>query len=102
MAGAPGAPQTRTTARGAAPTAKRRSRHDTPERRRQPGVAPRPQHFDIGAAIPPDMRPTSFYQLEEDKFDIIQYLVNTQGMSRAEANEVISDLETELMNTVGR
>ena len=48
------------------------------------------------------MRPTSFYQLEEDKLDIIQYLVNTQGMSRAEANEVISDLEADLMNTVGR
>ena len=65
-------------------------------------MAPRPQHFDIGAAIPPDMRPTAFHQLEEDKLDIIQYLVNTQGMSRAEANDVISDLEADLIGTVGR
>ena len=40
--------------------------------------------------------------LIEDKLDIIQYLVNTQGMSRAEADEVISDLEADLVSTVGR
>ena len=47
---------------------------------------------------PPVLRPTSFYQLEEDKLEIIQYLVNTQGLGRGEANMVISNLERELMN----
>ena len=101
LAGSPGAPATRTKARGAPPTPKRRSRHDTPERRRQPGVAPRPQTFDISGAIPPEMRPANFRQLEDDKMEIIQYLVNTQGFSRAEADQVISDLEVDLMNSAG-
>ena len=40
-------------------------------------------------------------QLEDDKMEIIQYLVNTQGFSRAEADQVISDLEVDLMNSAG-
>ena len=37
-------------------------------------------------------------KLDRDKLEIIQYLVNTQGLSRAEANHVISNIEVDLMN----
>jgi len=65
---------------------------------RRPTQAAQPQHFDIGAALPPDMRPQNFIELEAQKFEIIQYLVNTQGLSSAEANRVISNIEVDLMN----
>ena len=58
-----------------------------------------PQHFDISGTLPPELRPQNFHELEAQKFEIIQYLVNTQGLSRGEANMVISNLEVDLMNT---
>ena len=57
-----------------------------------------PQHSDISGALPADLRPQNFRELEAQKFEIIQYLVNTQGLSRGEANMVISNLEVDLMN----
>ena len=58
-----------------------------------------PQHFDISGALPADLRPQNFHELEDQKFEIIQYLVNTQGLTRGEANQVISNLEVDLMNS---
>ena len=36
-----------------------------------------------------------------NKFEIIQYLVNTQGLSGRQAEQAISDLEVDLMNSAG-
>ena len=63
-----------------------------------PGQEAVPQHFDIGQILPPDLQPTNFRELEADKFEIMQYLINTQGLSRADANKVLSDIEVDLMN----
>ena len=71
----------------------KRAARPTPRQQAQP------QHFDISGALPADLRPQNFRELEDSKFEIIQYLVNTQGFSRAEANHVISELEVDLMNT---
>jgi len=78
---------------------RRQSRQDTPERRAQPGAAASSQHFDLAAALPPDMRPSNFIELEEQKFEIMQYLVNTQGLTGRQAQQVISNLEVDLMNS---
>ena len=82
---------------GASSSDPRRSQagHDS---RRMPGQEARPQHFDIGQILPPDLQPTNFRELEADKFEIMQFLINTQGMSRAEANKVLSDIEVDLMD----
>ena len=63
-----------------------------------PGQAAVPQHFDIGQILPPNLQPTNLRELEADKFEIMQFLINTQGMSRADANKVLSDIEVDLMN----
>ena len=81
---------------GTAPSARSKSRAAPPPRATQQA---QPQHFDISGAIPPDLRPQNFHELEDTKLEIIQYLVNTQGLSRGEANMVISNLEVDLMNT---
>ena len=60
--------------------------------------AAQPQHFDISGSLPADLRPQNFRGLDEQNFEIIQYLVNTQGLSRREADHVISNIEVDLMN----
>ena len=47
------------------------------------------------------MRPSNFIELAEQKFEIMQFLVNTQGLSSRQAEQVISDLEVDLMNSAG-
>ena len=65
----------------------------------RPTQAAAPQHFDIGQMLPPEMRPQNFVELEAQKFEIMQYLINTEGLSRPQANKVISDIEVDLMNS---
>ena len=86
------------------PTPKRKgrpSRQDTPERRRQRGVGPEPQHFDVMGALPRHLRPASFYQLHDDEAQILQYLRGVEGMSGKESRDFLGRLELELRNVVG-
>jgi len=86
------------------PTPKRKgraSRQDTPERRRQRGVGPESQHFDVIGALPAHLRPTNFYQLHDDEAQILQYLRGVEGMSGKESRDFLGKLELELRNTVG-
>ena len=90
-----------TPKRRGAPTPKRRSRHDTPERRKQPGVAPASQHFDIGASLPPHLQPTGFIDLEDKRDAILSYLRSVEGMTQLDAKMFLQNLEADMMSAVG-
>ena len=78
---------------------RRRSRHDTPERR--PRVAARPQTFDVGALLPRDLQPTGFHDLNDKADEIMQYLMSVEGMSGIEAQRYLREIEGDMIAQAG-